>query len=63
MPTGLIDQDYGVRIGRHLSRNLNEMEAHGLSIAKREDQPSGLIVLRTDRAKDVCRFRPLVVWS
>ena len=37
------------------------MQRHGFGIAEGQDEPGGLAMFRADRAKDVGRFRPLVL--
>lgn len=62
VPTSLIHQDDRVSAGRDGERYLGQMQGHGFGIAEGQDQPCALAVIRADRAEDVGRFRPLVLW-
>jgi len=41
-------------------RYFGEVQRHGLGVAEGQDETSTLALFRADRAKDVCRFGPLV---
>src|SRR3546814_7607763 len=38
------------------------MQGHGFGIAEGQYQPRALAVFRADRAEDIGRFRPLILW-
>src|SRR4051794_16276147 len=61
VPSGLVEQEDGMRARRHGGRDLGEVEAHRLSVAVRQDEAYGLARLGTDSAEDVGRRRPLVM--
>src|SRR3546814_16779895 len=43
-------------------RYLVQMQGHGFGIAEGQYQPRALAVFRADRAEDIGRFRPLLLW-
>src|SRR3546814_15775771 len=43
-------------------RYLVQMQGHGFGIAEGQYQPRALAVFRADRAEDIGRFRPLILW-
>ena len=53
MPSGLIDQEDGVGIGRDDLGDLREVQVHRLAIAGRQDQSGTLAIFGTDGAEDV----------
>lgn len=61
MPSGLIHQHDRVRARRNGERYFGQVQRHGFSVAEGQDETDTFIVLRADRAKDVCRLRPLVL--
>ena len=61
VPTGLIHQHDRVSAGCDGERYLVQMQGHGFGIAEGQHQPCALAVFRADRAKDVGRFRPLIL--
>ena len=61
VPTGLIHQHDRVSARGHGERYLGEMQRHGLGIAEGQDEACSLAEFRADRAKDIGRFRPLVL--
>ena len=62
VPTSLIHQHDRVSAGGDGERYLGQMQRHGFGIAEGQDQPCALAVFRADRAKDIGRFRPLILW-
>ena len=62
VPARLIHQHDSVGAGCHGERYLGEMQRHGLSVAERQDQTGSFAKLGADRAKDIGRFGPLVLW-
>ncbi len=60
MPSRLIENENGVRAGRHCSGDLLEMQGHRLGIAGRKDEGCALAVLRTDGAEDIGRGGALI---
>ena len=61
VPSGLIEQDDGVRAGRDVEGDLLEMHAHGLAVAPRHDDPGSLAFSGTDRPEDPCRGAALIL--
>jgi len=61
VPASLIHQHDRVGTRRDGERYLREMKRHGFGIAEWQDQTSTLAKLGADRAKDIGRFRPLVL--
>ena len=53
MPTGLVDQEDGMGLGRDDFGNLRKVQVHRLGIAGRQDQSRTLAILWADGAKDV----------
>jgi len=62
VPSGLIHQHDGVGTRRDRLRYFSQMQRHGFGIAERQHQTGSLAVLRADRAEDIGRLSPLVVW-
>ena len=62
MPSSLIHQHNCVRTGRDGERYFRKMQRHGCGIAERQHKRCTLAVFGADRAKDVGRFRPLILW-
>ena len=60
MPSGLIDQDSGVRARRDLRGDLGQVKVHRFGVASRHDERRALAVLGTDRAEDIGRGGSLV---
>jgi len=60
MPSGLIDQDRGVRARRDLRGDLGQVKVHRFGVASRHDERRALAVLGTDRAEDIGRGGSLV---
>ena len=63
MPSGLIDQQHGVRFRRDLGGDFGEMEVHRLRVAAWHDERRASAVLRTDRAEDISRGGSLIFGS
>jgi hypothetical protein len=66
MPSGLIDDQDGMRAGIDGGGDFRQMSIHRLGIAPRQDQTDALALLRTDRAEDIGPFCALIVrrtWS
>lgn len=61
VPSGLIDEQHGVRTGRHGLGDFGEVQIHRLGVAKGKDEPGTLALSRTDRAEDVGRGGALVM--
>src|SRR5918911_5661010 len=61
MPTGLIEQHHRMRAGRHLARDLGQVQAHVLTRATGQNQARALALSRADRAEDIGRGGPLVL--
>ena len=62
MPSGLIDEDGGVRAGCDLRGDLGQMQVHRLGVAARHDEGGAFALLRTDRAENIGRGGSLVAW-
>src|SRR4029077_18289570 len=60
VPSGPVEQKYGVASRLHVLGDLIEMQLHRLSVALGQDKAGRLAVLRTDRAEDVGRGGALV---
>ena len=60
MPSGLIDDEDGVRPWRYSGRDLIEVPLHGLSVAARQDQGGADAPGGTDGAEDPGRHCPLI---
>jgi hypothetical protein len=63
MPSGLIDEDGGVRARCDLGGDLGEMQVHRLGVATRHDEGGAFALLGTDRAENVGRGGSLVAWG
>ena len=61
VPASLIHQHHGVGTRFDRERYLGEMKRHGFGIAERQDQSGAFTEFGADCAKDVDRFRPLVL--
>ena len=59
-PSGLIDEDGGVRSRRNLRGDLGQVQVHRLSVAPWHDKGRALAVLRADCAENVGRGGSLV---
>ena len=62
VPAILIHQYDRVRTGRDGERYLRKMKRHGFGIAEGQHQTCALAMFGADRAEDVDRFRPLILW-
>ena len=60
MPSGLIDDEDGVRPWRYLDRDLIEMPLHGLGVAARQDEGRADAPGGTDGAEYPGRLRALI---
>ena len=60
MPSGSIEEQYGVAALRHLAADLLEMQVHRLGVGIRQDQGRADIPKRTDGAKYVGPFASLI---
>ena len=60
MPTGLIDQQHGLRIGRHGLGYLFQMKRHGGRGASGQDQSRALAGGGADCPEDIGRPGPLI---
>jgi hypothetical protein len=63
VPSGLIDQEYGVGAGRDDLGDLRQMQVHRFGIAGRQYQGSALAVFWADRTEDVGGGGALVAGS
>ena len=63
VPSGLIKDDDGMGIGRHVEGDLFKMHAHRLAVAAGHDDACSLALGRTDRTKDPGRGSPLIARS
>lgn len=63
MPTGLIEQDHGMRTGCNIPRNLGKVEVHRIGVAFGQDESGSFSVLRRDGAEDVGRGGALIPWG
>ena len=61
MPSGLIEDENGMRAGSNRKRDLFQMESHGLGVARGKNETGAFSLYRADGAEDVGRVRPLVV--
>ena len=61
VPSGLIDQEHGVRAARHLGGDLRQMQVHRLDIADRQNERRALALFGADGAEDVGRGGALIV--
>jgi hypothetical protein len=57
MPSGLIDEDGGVRARRDLRCNFDQVQLHRRSVATRHDEGCAFALQRTDRPEKSC-FSP-----
>jgi len=62
VPSGLVDQQHGMPPGRDPCRDLDQVVVHRFGIAPRHDEPGRLALRRADRAEDVGRCGPLIMW-
>ena len=53
VPTGLIDQEDGVGVGRDSFGDFRQVQVHGLGVAGRQDQGGALALMWADRGEDV----------
>jgi hypothetical protein len=60
MPSGLINEDGGVRCRCDLRGDLGEMQIHRLGVATRHDERRSFALLGTDRAENVGRGGSLI---
>ena len=61
VPSGLVHDEDGVRIVGDVSRYLDQMLVHGMSVTPRHHQGRCLALAGTDRAEDIGRAGSLVV--
>lgn len=61
MPPGLVYEQNGVGAWLYVTRNLLQMQLHGLSVAKRQDETSRFAECGTDGAEDIGRGGPLIL--
>ncbi len=61
VPSGAVDDEHGVGARRYLGRDFIEMPLHGLGVAAWKDKAGADTALGTDGAKDIGRFRALVL--
>jgi hypothetical protein len=61
VPSGLIEQQHGMRSGRHRGGDLGQVQTHRLGVAARQDQSRALALLGADGAEDVGRGGALIV--
>jgi hypothetical protein len=57
VPTGLIEDQHGVRAGRDLGCDFSEVQVHCLAVAMRQDQGCPFAVLWADGAEDGALIR------
>lgn len=60
MPSGLIEDENGVRARRDSCGDFFKMQGHRLGVARRQDEGCALAVLRTDRAENIRRSGSLI---
>lgn len=53
MPTGLIDEQYGVSSGRNFIGNLDEVQVHRLRVANWQNQPRAFAKLWAYGSKNI----------
>ena len=53
MPSGLIEQQHGMRTGRYGSGDLSQVKRHALGVAAGQNEPGRLSLSRADRTVDV----------
>ena len=66
VPTRSVNDDDGMRPIGHLTADLDKVGVHGMSVGMRHDQCRTHAACRTNRAKDVGAFIPLIAhggWS
>jgi hypothetical protein len=61
MPSGLIEEENGMRAGSNHKRDFRHMEDHGLGDARGQDEPGAFSLDRVDGAEIVGGRRALVV--
>ena len=61
VPPGLVEQQHGVRPGRHRARHLGQVQVHRCGVAAGQDEPRGLALPGADGAKDIGRGGTLVL--
>ncbi len=61
MPSSLIEQQHGVRSGRHRGGDLGEMERHALGVAAGQDEARCFAFVWADGAVNVGGLGPLVL--
>jgi len=62
VPARLVHQQRAVPARRHSCCDLDQVQAHRLSVAPGQDQPGAGARLGADRAEDVGRCRALILW-
>ena len=62
MPSGLIEQQHGVRSPRHRGGDLGEMERYALGVAAGQDEARRFAFVRADGAVNVGGLGPLILW-
>jgi transposase len=62
VPSCLVEQQHGMRAGRHGGGHLGEMQVHRCDVAARKHQGCGLAEAGTDRPEDVAGSGALVLW-
>ena len=62
MPSGLVEDDDGMRVRRHGSGDLGQMQGHGVGIAAWQDQAGAFTFSGTDGTKDIGRTGALILW-
>ena len=61
VPSGLVEQEHGVRAGRDGGGDLGQVQVHRLGVAARQDERRTLALLRADGTEDVGRSGALIV--
>jgi hypothetical protein len=62
MPTGLIENENGMRVRIDGGTDRRQMGVHRLGIAPGQDKTDAFALLRTDRPKDIGRLGALIAW-
>src|SRR4051812_42198550 len=62
MPSGLVEDQHGVRSGRYCPGDLGQVQGHGRTVAARQDEGRALALSGTDRAEDIGRSGALIAW-
>src|ERR1700730_15321468 len=62
VPTGTIEDHYGMGISGDLAADLAEVMVHRGGIADRQDRPPPLVLQRADRPKQIGRGAAKVLW-